>query len=242
MRRLLLIPLLCCLAFGQTVLAPKTVAAPKTVVIGQPAAGGGGTAPTIVQAGACTSGGTSCTITMTTTTGHELYAAVSSYQAGVNSISGTGATFNQANVQKTQGNLGQETFLASGITGGTNVVYTCATTNGATSLSCILIELTAGSTHSVDQVAAGSGASGTSLSSGATSATTQANELALGCAVIAGAQTFTAGGSYALVTISIGSTTLQACESLALTSTGAQTATMTIGAVEDWILQLSTLN
>ena len=205
--------------------------------------GGGGTAPTIVQAGGCTSGGVSCTITMTTTTGHELYAAVSSYQAGTNSISGTGASFSAANVQKTQGNLGQETFLATGITGGTNVVYTCATTNGATTLNCILIELTAGSTANKDQVAAGSGASGTSLSSGATPTTTQANELAIGCANIAAAQTFTATGGYALVSITVGvAPTLAACESLALSATGAQTATMTIGAAEDWILQLSTLD
>jgi hypothetical protein len=91
----------------------------------------------------------------------------------------------------------------------------------------------------VDKVAHATG-SGTSPSSGATAATTQAAEIAIGAIAAAGASTFTAGSGWTKFATQPAQTITLNVEYKVLAATGAQTADGTLGTSQTWAAVVGT--
>lgn len=96
-------------------------------------------------------------------------------------------------------------------------------------------------TPTLDQAKAASGTGSTSLSSGASSATGHSTELVLGMAMAGGtAGSFTLGSGYTNLNTALQTSNYAAMESKIVSSTGAQTATFSVGSTANWLCSVAT--
>lgn len=205
----------------------------------------GSTAPSVRAGVSCESGGTTCTTSaLTVTAGDIVWMMVQSYEVGTNSASDSKSdSFSAANAHAVSNDSGQQTLVATSAAGG-STTFTCTTTSSTTTLTCVALDIAPGSaSNALDKIAAGTGDS-TSLSSGATSTTSMAAELLIGCGSGEGTGlTFTAGSSWTIpsgATTNAGGTSSM-CEYQVVSATGTYTATATISSSEYWIMQIGTL-
>lgn len=135
-----------------------------------------------------------------------------------------------------------ETWYAKATIGGSGYTVT-ATDNGGGVDSLIICEEWSGQdpTAPLDRFTGLTDTSiTTNLTSGATAATTQANEIVIGTAVNSGSVTCTLGATYSNLT-KVNSPFSTLCyESKIVSATGAQTATFTVSVAGSWITQVQT--
>lgn len=195
--------------------------------------------PAFVQAGQCQSGGLSCTVTLTITAGNTIFCmgGGSIQPTSITCTDSKSQTYTAVNSLHYYAGIGGNervsaaTAVKFGAAAGSTIV-TCTTTDSTNYQGCTVFELSGVDT--VDQVAvadtAGTGASG-SASSGTTSSTTANDEIAVSYYVSENSVTsWTADSGW---TIPSGGSQVGSFGSAAaykiLTSTGAQSHTITMG-------------
>lgn len=134
-------------------------------------------------------------------------------------------------------------FYAVNIAGGTGHTITVnwSLANGS-NLAVVAQEFSGivKTTPAFDFAQTNTGGTDTAATSGASSPSTQNDELILGfCATAGAAITFTAGSGYSNVISSAQVDTNVAMESKVVSTTGAQTATFTLSAARDWVTGVS---
>jgi hypothetical protein len=231
----LLLPLLGCLPavaqFGTALAGPVYVAS----------SGGGGTAPTFVQAQQCNSGNNSCTITISGTTGNiRIVGVVGSYGAGDTvSVTGTINTYTAWSV----GGIGandtlMEFYIVKPLISGSETV-TCYASDDTYQMGCVLMDFTPGTTTgTLDQNATHTPAStATAWTTGATGTTTAADEIVLACGGYSNADNTlsSAGSGWTVPTngyLTTGNDVFEACEYQLPTSTSTFAMSINVGTSE----------
>lgn len=185
------------------------------------------------------------TASWTSTGGNALIAVAEADVVAANGITVTdskGNSWNRIISTALAATFDLEMWVALNITGGASHTVT-ATDNGGGVDSLLIVEEWSGVAISsaIDKSAGATGTASTALNSGASAATTQADELVVGGGVASGNVTMTAGAGYSnLNKINTTFSTL-AFESQIVAATGAQTATMTSGTAGSWVCQVGTL-
>jgi hypothetical protein len=210
----------------------------------QAASGGAPTAPGYVQAQNCTTGSTSCSISITATGGNSILVAVGQYSTITSwTVSDTHNTYNAINTLYSVASCcGTQMFLATNITGGA-LSITCTPNTGVTTTTCIAIEMTPGTAISVDQLATGTGTLTSAWTTSATATTTQANELLISCGGKPGSNvtSITAGGSWTIPANANLAASGFFCEYQSVSATGAYSGSATAGAADTYAMQIATL-
>jgi hypothetical protein len=161
-------------------------------------------------------------------------------QNGITISDNKGNTWNRVISTAVASTFDLEVWVALNITGGATHTVTAADNGGGVD-SLIIVEEWSGVAlaSAIDKFAGASGTS-TAANSGATAATTQADELVIGAVVASGNRTFTAGAGFSngnKVNTTFSSLFF---ESQIVAATGAQTATATISASVSWACQVAT--
>jgi hypothetical protein len=201
--------------------------------------GGGGGSPAFVQGKSCNNGSTATTITCTLTgvvAGDLLVAGCNLYIGGLtgtptSAFTSSGDTWSTDVSYQIVANSNRGICLAHAISssGGTEAVTMTESQSfgGGASETFFLLEYSVGGiTGAIDKTSSLLNGSGTSWNSGATATTTQPTELVVGACNIAASETWTAGSGYTIrETDTLASP--GAIEDKSVSSTGAQTATLT---------------
>lgn len=184
------------------------------------------------------------TASWTSTSGNALFATIEADTVAANGITVTdskGNTWTRVISTSLAGTFDLEVWAAFNITGGATHTVT-ATDNGGGVDSLIMVEEWSGvaTSSAIDKSVGATGVASSAANSGATAATTQANEVVIGVVAASGNDTFTPGASY-----SNGNkinTTFSSLffESKIVAATGAQTADATISAGVSWACQVAT--
>lgn len=184
------------------------------------------------------------TASWTSTSGNMLIAIAEADVVNANGITVTdskGNTWNRVVSTALAATFDLEVWVAYNITGGATHTVT-ATDNGGGVDSLLIVEEWSGAALSAaaDKSAAATGTTSTALNSGASAATTQADEVVIGAGVASGNVTMTAGAGYTNLTKVNTTFSTLAFESKIVSATGAQTATMTSGTAGSWVCQVAT--
>jgi hypothetical protein len=213
-----------------------------------------GYSQTVVQATSNTFAfATTVTLTLNgVVTGNSIFCGVSGNNgAGAFSISDTVNTYNSVIpliVNGGSSSFNTQGFLATNVTGGTLSIG--ITDAGGDRMGAACMEISGLSASPTDKTAGNNDNNGfgTALSSGATAATTQANEIVVGFGTGSGAASssnLTAAGGYTIpangASASATNNLQVAVEYLVVSSTGAQTATETAPATTRWNMGVVTL-
>lgn len=184
------------------------------------------------------------TASWTSTSGNILVAGIEADVVALNGITVTdnkGNTWNRVISTSLASTFDLEIWVAYNITGGATHTVT-ATDNGGGVDSLIIVEEWSGAAlaAALDKSAGATGLASTALNSGATAATTQADELVVGVGVASGNVTMTAGASYSNLTKINTTFSTLAFETKVVSATGAQTADMTSGTAGSWACEVAT--
>lgn len=184
------------------------------------------------------------TASWTSTSGNMLIAIAEADTVAQNGITVTdskGNTWNRVISTSLASTFDLEVWVAYNITGGATHTVT-ASDNGGGVDSLIIVEEWSGAalTSAADKSAGTTGLASSALNSGATAATTQADELVIGAGTASGNVTMTAGASYSNLTRINTTFSTLAFESKVVSATGAQTADMTSGVSGSWTCQVAT--
>lgn len=186
---------------------------------------------------------TVATASWTSTSGNILIGIAEADVVAANGITFTdnkGNTWSRVKSNAVAATFDLEIWVAYNITGGAGHIVT-ATDNGGGVDSLIIVEEWSGAAtvSALDQTTGATGSS-TALNSGASSSTTQADEVVIGAGVVSGNVTMTAGAGYSNLTKVNTTFSTLAFESKIVSATGAQTATITAGTSGSWICQVAT--
>lgn len=184
------------------------------------------------------------TASWTSTSGNILIAAIEADVVAQNGITVTdnkGNTWSRVISNSLPSTFDLEIWVAINIIGGATHTVT-ATDNGGGVDSLIIVEEWSGAalTGASDKSAGATGVASTALNSSASATTTQADEIVIGAGVASGNVTMTAGAGYTNLTKVNTTFSTLAFESKVVSSTGAQTATMTSGTAGSWVCQVAT--
>ena len=219
---------------GVTTVGPVTINGGATLG-GAPAAS---FSPVFSSAGACTGGGTTCTVTLSVVPGQFAICGIGNFFTSSGTLT-CADTDGDTLTNYPTGNPYSDTVefqggLAEGALTHTNAseVFTCTQSNGADAIECGVMVFTGTPTSGWDVAIAGNsqrslGLGNTTLVSGTSTATTTASELAVGFFVIfasSGAQTLSTSGSWIVATNTTGGDARCAMVYQILTTTGTQQA------------------
>lgn len=163
-------------------------------------------------------------------------------QNGITVIDSKGNTWTRVRSDAIAATLDLETWYSRITTGGASYKVTASDNGGGVDSSIICEEWSgeAASPVDVNQGATDNTGLSGALNSGATSATSQANEVVIGGGATAGAPTYTVGSGYSNMNRVATTFTSLAFESKIVSATGAQTATLTAGAAGSWGMHVAT--
>jgi hypothetical protein len=212
----------------------------KAGVGGKGGFGGGAStfSPSFSSAGNCAGGGATCTITLSVTAGQFAFCGVGNLFTASGTLSCTD-TNGDSLTNQPSGNPFSDTVefqagLFEGAMGTTNAseTFTCNQSNGSDSVQCAVVVFSGAPTSGWDVPLAGNaqrslGSGNTTLSSGTTSATTAANEIAVGFFLMfagTGVQTLSQSSPWVLATTTSSGGARVAMVYQILTTTGTQTA------------------
>lgn len=187
-----------------------------------------------VNSGDTKNGGGSCAVTLSVTSGNVAIVAITTNSgASTQTVSDTnGDTFSLALPQFTIGSVVTSIWTAPLGTTNATETFTMTNSNTANNEQCVAMQYSGVSTSTpVDKTATGTYSAVTSLTSGTTATTSQANEMLIGFFACTGMNggNFTQGSGYTL-RVNDGYLVSLATEDEVVSATGAYQATMTASA------------